>query len=177
MDRIEFDDANRTVRFAHPATEIDFGAVGKGFALDEIRPLLAEAGVGNALISFGESSILALGRHPYGEHWEIGVRHPVTDKAVRTVALRDEALSVSGLRRVSREGVPDLQGHIVAPSSGEVVVRPLSVAVKSASAFEAEALSTAWIASGEDDPAFFHRFPGIVRVAVDATVPEPVRIP
>lgn len=171
-DRIVVDPQGCTVRFAHPATEIDFGAVGKGIALDAIRPMLVEAGIANALVSFGESSILALGRHPYGEHWEIGIRHPVTDAVAHTVRLRDTALSVSGLRRITHDNVTDLQGHIVEPGTGRLVARPVTVAVSSGSAFEAEVLSTALIAAGTAAPGFLHRFPGVECHTIDATTPE-----
>lgn len=170
-DRLVFDDAARTVRFAHPAAEIDFGAVGKGVALDVIRPLLVSAGVENALVSFGESSVLALGRHPYGDCWEIGLRHPVTDEAVRTLRLRDTMLSVSGLRRVTRDGVTEIQSHIVRPSAGELASGPATVAVTGGSGLETEALSTAWIASCETRPSFLARFPHLAFHDVADAVP------
>ncbi len=168
MDRLVLDPVNHTVRFHHALTGIDFGAVGKGLALDEIRPLLTGAGVENALVSFGESSVLALGRHPHGDCWEIGVRHPATDETARVIRLRDAVLSVSGLRRMTHGSVSDLQGHIVEPSTGLLAGRALTVAVKASSGFEAEVLSTAWIASGKDTPAFLKNFPGAEGFALDA---------
>ena len=35
--------------------------------------MLSEAGVAQAVINFGDSSITAIGHHPYGEWWPVGV--------------------------------------------------------------------------------------------------------
>ena len=54
---------------------LDFGGLGKGLALDSIQQLLLKAGVKNGFLSFGESSILALGQHPQGGAWPVSYTH------------------------------------------------------------------------------------------------------
>lgn len=49
------------VSFEKPGMEINLGAIGKGYALDQCAERLAEAGVADALIHGGMSSVLARG--------------------------------------------------------------------------------------------------------------------
>ena len=56
MHNVVLDEARQTVQFAHPLARIDLGGFGKGFALEQLQPILADAGVRNALISFGEKA-------------------------------------------------------------------------------------------------------------------------
>lgn len=55
---------------------LDFGAVGKGYALDKAREILQELEVGGALVTVG-GSILVYGEKSTGEPWRIGVRDPL----------------------------------------------------------------------------------------------------
>jgi len=44
----------------------DFGAFAKGYAIDRVKTILGMKSGSNALVIFGNSSILALGHHPCG---------------------------------------------------------------------------------------------------------------
>src|SRR5262249_46668971 len=54
---------------------LDLGALGKGVALDRIARRLRRGGCGSALLNFGESSLVAIGRPPRGR-WRVALRHP-----------------------------------------------------------------------------------------------------
>lgn len=82
--------------------EIDLGGIGKGYALDEIKKLMQEWDIESALISAGSSSQLAFGNTA----WDIELRG---DYSQRTIKLKDQALSVSGV------GIQAC--HIVSPHS------------------------------------------------------------
>lgn len=113
-------------------TLIDMGAVGKGWAVDACIRLLLDAGVPNAIVQAGTSSIACL-----GGPWQIIV--PGVDAQI---LLRNEALSVS--RRVHPETDA---AHIMTVSSNgntdiSVCIGPLCAVT--------DALSTARVASGSD---------------------------
>ncbi len=123
-----------SVHFARQGIKLDMGAIGKGFALEDVVAYLKEAGVKNALISFGESSIAGMGKHPHGDGWLVGSQEGFL--------LRDEYISVSGLQD-QKDGEGDRSGaHIYHPLKHELIRAERSVMVKCMSAVEAEVLST-----------------------------------
>src|SRR5262249_40871298 len=78
MSQVQLDAVTRAVRFLRPGLEINLGSIGKGYALDRAAYLLRDGwGVRSALLSGGQSSILALGTEPGSRGgWTVGVRHP-----------------------------------------------------------------------------------------------------
>ena len=129
----------------HGAT-LDFGGIGKGWFLRGCRRILLDAGIRDAFICFGNSSILGLGSHPHGDGWKVSVIDPFTGDALTERTLRDSALSVSGNR-------PGYEGHIFDPRTRRGAAgRRVAVAACPDPA-DAEALSTAAIlaSAGELD--------------------------
>src|SRR5260370_756034 len=59
-DRLTLDVTARTVRFAKFGVEINFGSIGKGYALDRVAALI-RGRVATALLNAGASSIVAIG--------------------------------------------------------------------------------------------------------------------
>lgn len=136
MPMVRFDTAARTVRFAEPGVQLDLGGIGKGIALDRVRQLLLDRGVGQAFLSFGESSVSVIGTHPAADCWPVGVEDLFAPgRSLHRFALRDAAMSTSG----NRVG----QAHIVDPRSGAHVTGCQTMTVACASATDAEVLSTA----------------------------------
>jgi thiamine biosynthesis lipoprotein len=131
-----------------PGARLELGGLAKGWALDRMAEELAGAGVSDALLSFGGSSVLALGSPGQGERWRLLVRAPGRGYA-GVIALRDQALSVSGsLGQWSEVGGRRL-GHVIDPRSGEPLERPLVAVVLAPSAGDAEAWSKALLVLGE----------------------------
>lgn len=62
--------------------ELDLGAVGKGFAADEVSDVLKQAGVNSALLDLG-GNIQLIGTKPDGADWKIGLRDPLGGKLYR----------------------------------------------------------------------------------------------
>lgn len=135
------DAAAHTVRLHGAGTLLDMGGFAKGYALERLRRRVADAGVTQAVLNFGDSSIAAIGHHPYGEWWPVGVEPSVRRSAVaHEFRLRDSALSVSGRGRGG-------EYHIFDPHSGERVAREETVVVEGRSALVCEVLSTALYAA------------------------------
>lgn len=125
----------RTVALSEPGTRLDFGAIGKGWALDRGVELLREHGVRRALVHGGTSTVHTIGAPPGLGAWRVAVAG--TD---REVELRDRALSVSAQHgRVLDDG----GGHVRDPETGRAADSALPVAVVAPSAAVADAWSTA----------------------------------
>ena len=141
------DGKDHTIRLASADVKIDLGGFAKGFALEQVSRMLRESGVESGVVNFGNSSIAALGHHPYGEWWPIGVANRKCAGAVAgEFRLCDSALSVSG-RAESGEY------HILNPHTGLRVAGEELVAVEGRSALVAEVLSTALYAAPHNQRA------------------------
>lgn len=152
FDKVEFDFENHAIRFLEDGMEFDLGAVGKGIALDTIKPILHSQGIKNGLISFGESSILALGNHPNGDYWPLGIRNQYTnDDFVHVFQTSNEVLTSSGTIFTDDHGEVKTRQHIISPVDGKPVSVNKTVSVKSKSGTLGEFISTAWLILPEKD--------------------------
>ncbi len=152
---VEFDDAEQTVRLLHEGVAINFGGIGKGYALDQSAELLENAGVHDFLFHGGRSSVLARGsqsnRDSASTGWTIGVMHPLRpERRLAEIQLRDRALSTSGSLTQSFTFQGKRYGHILDPRTGWPAEDVLAVTVVASTAAEADALSTALFVLGVD---------------------------
>ncbi len=134
---------DRRVRFLHPNLRLDFGGIGKGWALDRAAEVLREAGVPAALLHGGTSTVLSFGAPPSPE---AATRHPASAAGWQIgiepfccVALRDRALSVSATRPTSRKS----RGHVIDPGTQQPLRSKQTAAVCAPTATLADAWSTA----------------------------------
>ncbi len=156
FDHVHLDREERTVRFQRAGLAVDLGGVAKGYAVDAAMVVLAEAGIHNALLHGGTSTVRAIGDGPGGQGWRIGI--PVPEDPERpasgghalltTVTLRDEALSVSEISGKGFEADGAFHGHLLDPRTGRPVRGGLMAVVIGPSATDADALSTALLVLG-----------------------------
>jgi thiamine biosynthesis lipoprotein len=133
---IRLEEGEKTVKFDGKYVELDFGGFGKGYALERIRTLFVDTDISDSFISFGDSSVLAMGNHPHGQGWKSGIRHHFRpEESLFTFTLIEESLSTSGT------------GHILDPSGGKGSEAYRNISVASADPVESEVLSTALIAA------------------------------
>jgi thiamine biosynthesis lipoprotein len=135
------------VRLAAAGAAVELGGIGKGFALDRLAETLARAGIADALLSFGESSMVALGAPPGAERWRLLVRGPGGGYA-GVIGLRDQTLSVSSSFGGSDEIGGRRAGHILDPRSGRPVTQERVAVVVAPTATAGEAWSTALVVLG-----------------------------
>ena len=137
------DASAHTVRFSRPGMRLDLGGFVKGFVLEQTARVVA-AQADSALLSFGGSSVAAIGRHPLNAPWPVSVAHSYyADRTAHTFQLEGEALSVSGKDSHGR-------GHIIDPVTGNTLEKEGLIAVTGPSAMVTEVLSTAlWVAPAE----------------------------
>ena len=150
LSRISLDKKNRRIEVDEPGVRFDFGGLGKGITLDKINAFLKSVGVHQALISFGESSILAMGSHPQGDYWPLGISHPNNRKEfLHTFRLVDAVLTVSSTLTNGGDGTATLNPHIVNPHSKQLVNEAKVVAVVTDSAAKGEIFSTCLLVASE----------------------------
>lgn len=71
-DKLEWNREEGWVRKKDARVKLGFGAIGKGFAIDEVRALLEREGFTDYLLNAGGSSILVSGHQARGQPWRIG---------------------------------------------------------------------------------------------------------
>jgi thiamine biosynthesis lipoprotein len=156
------------VELLHAGASIDLGGVAKGYALDQMLPLLRERGIASALLSFGQSSTWALGAPPDAPSWGLLARAP-QGGFLGVLHLRDLALSVSASLAQPLEIAGRSFGHIFDPRSGWPLERRRESVVVAPSAALAEALSKALLVGGETQGlAWVEAQPGCEGLLADA---------
>jgi thiamine biosynthesis lipoprotein len=138
MQLIDLNPAIRKVTVKADGVMVDFGGIGKGYALDQVAALVREWKIPSALLHAGQSSVLALGVGPEGEPWSVGLRDPHDVRIpIGLVRLQDRSLSGSGQL---------LHGlHIVDPRSGRPCRATVGAWATAPSAAVSDALSTAFM--------------------------------
>jgi thiamine biosynthesis lipoprotein len=141
QDKLKLLPGNR-VELLAPGMRLDFGGIAKGWALDRVARDLREAEVEAALLSFGQSSVQALGAPPGRAGWTLALRSP-TGGIEGSVTLRDQALSISSSVAEGRSELDRDRAPIIDPRTRRPVDQPAQVAVVAADATSADAISTA----------------------------------
>ncbi len=136
--------------------ELDFGAYGKGEALDQAAIELRKFGIEDAYLSAGESVILALGNEADGANgWTVSLRDPLSPDgpSAAIVRLSGQALSTSAGYERDIIVAGKHYSHIVGPRNGLPVEGLAAASVVAPSAAKADALSTAVFVSGHEPAA------------------------
>lgn len=67
--------SSNRISFAVKGMQLDFGGIGKEYAVDRAATICQQQGIEHGLINLG-GDIKAIGPHANGRPWSIGVRHP-----------------------------------------------------------------------------------------------------
>jgi thiamine biosynthesis lipoprotein len=122
--------------------ELDFGGIGKEYAVDRAYDVMTAQCGQPFLVNFG-GDLRANRRPPHGA-WQVGIERPDTDRlAAMLLELEHGALATSGDSRrfLLKDGVR--YGHILDPRTGwPVADAPRSVTVAASSCTEAGLLAT-----------------------------------
>jgi len=128
--------------FLPAGMELDFGGMGKEYAVDRAYELLAARIEVPFLVNFGGD--LRANRPPLQGAWQVGIERPDTEQqAMMLLELQHGALATSGdsRRYLLKDGVR--YSHILDPRTGWPVPKaPRSVTVAASSCTEAGLLST-----------------------------------
>ena len=152
MEHVILTPGQNTVRFDREGIELEFGAVGKGYAIERAVDMLRdEYEIESALLHGGTSTIYGLGAPPGEDAWNVAIRRPnsATGETVLTLPLRDRAVSVSAPHGKWFEQEGNRYGHVLDPRTGNPAVGSVIAVVATATAMESDALSTALLVMGE----------------------------
>jgi thiamine biosynthesis lipoprotein len=140
-----------------PDMEIDFGGIGKEYAVDRAYDLLLARCPVPFLINFG-GDLRASRPLPHGP-WKVGIERPDSDrKAAMMLEVEYGALATSGdsHRFLFKDGIR--YGHILDPRTGwPVPDAPRSVTVAASSCTEAGLLSTLAVLKGKGAADFLQQ--------------------
>jgi FAD:protein FMN transferase len=147
----------RRIAFARGGMGVTLNGIAQGFVTDRIADLIRNEGFDSAMVDLGE--VRALGRHPHGRPWQLGIAGADRDQPAGTIALADMALAVSGGYGTTFEPSGRFH-HIFDPVSGSSADRLRDVAVLAPRAVTADGLSTAIAVIGaERAPQLLAAFP------------------
>jgi len=136
--------------------QIDFGGIGKEYAVDKAASLVNEKTGAPMLLNFG-GDIVATGPPDNTNGWQVGVEalDTSTRKADRVIRLSQGALATSGDARrfLLKDGVR--YGHILDPTTGwPVTDAPRSITVAADTCTQAGMLATLAMLQGADAEEF-----------------------
>ncbi|GAB4156641.1 MAG: FAD:protein FMN transferase [Planctomycetaceae bacterium] len=137
---------------SHKDVSLDFSAIAKGFAVDEIAKLLDELKVPAYMVEIG-GEVRCRGTKPNGTRWKIGIQSPLAgeNRVHRIVELGEESMATSGDYRNYFEEAGQRYSHTIDPRTGRPVTHTLaSVSVIHQSCMTADALATAIMVLGPD---------------------------
>lgn len=141
---IELDSERRTVFLKRRGMKLDLGAIGKGYAADQMLALLESRGFHQALVVAGGE--VAAGAPPPGESgWRVALDTPDVDAGNPpcTLILHNAAVSTSGDSKQFVEINGKRYSHVIDPSTGLGLEGAGSVTVVATDATTTDALATA----------------------------------
>lgn len=166
---VELDPEHRTIFFKKKGVELNFGCVGKGFALDVGAKKLRRRDVDNFLFQGGLSSMLAA-----GNDWTVGIAHPMRPgNRLAELRLSNQAVGTSSSTKQFFRYRGHRYSHLIDPRTGWPSEHVLSVTVLAPTATEAELLSTAFFVLGADDSEEFCKKRNRQDIAALFVLPSP----
>jgi thiamine biosynthesis lipoprotein len=147
VDFRRIDTGGGRIAFAREGMAITLNSVAQGYITDAVTDLLRNEGFESAVVDLGE--FRALGRHPDGHAWRIGIQDPLAASEVdRAIALDDMGLAVSGGYGTTFEPSGRFH-HIFDPRTGASAHLIADAAVIAPRATTANALTVAICVLGE----------------------------
>lgn len=118
-----------SIKFLESGMELDFGGIGKEYAVDRASAICQEQGIRSGLVNLG-GDIKVIGPHPDGSPWMVGISHPrkpselltripVYSGAVASSGDYERCLVINGRR----------YGHVINPKTGWPVQGLVAVTV------------------------------------------------
>lgn len=97
-ENILLDENENKIMLKNKDMIIDLGGIAKGYAADEVKRILKDYGIKNAIINLG-GNVLTIGDNPQGRPWRIGIQNPDASRGdyVGTIQSTDQTIVTSGI--------------------------------------------------------------------------------
>lgn len=141
--KIKIDEVKSQVFLEGDCVRLDFGAIGKGYAVDEMVRIAKESGITRGLVNFG-GNIYAMNPPAGKKFWDVGVRKPGSGgEIISKLDLVNKGVATSGDYERYFEHSGKKYSHIIDPRTGWPAEGATSVVAVSKTATEADVFSTA----------------------------------
>ena len=94
-ENIVIDRAAGTLYLVDEKTQLDVGAIGKGYAGQQITEAMRESGVTSMLLSIG-GNVCSIGTRADGTAWQVGIQDPYSDSTLCAVQVSGQSVVTSG---------------------------------------------------------------------------------
>jgi FAD:protein FMN transferase len=146
---LAWDSSQRCVWRTQAECHLGFGAIGKGYALDQVRTLVEQAGFQNYWLNAGGSSLILSGwAHPESPwRWGWSWQKDETGDPLGLVLQHDSGIPMA----IGVSGLHEQGNHLLDPRQGTRATHAKSALVGEQRATYADALSTALFVAGWDE--------------------------
>lgn len=139
------------IQKTNPKTQLDFSAIAKGYAIDQVGRFLETNGVENYLVDIGGES-LCRGKNPKGNWWNIAIQDPKAPRGYyhnQTLMMQNRAMATSANYESFRIIDGKKMGHTMNPKTGFPESNNLlSATVVAKNCIIADSYATAFMAMG-----------------------------
>ena len=141
--KIKIDEGKSQVFLDGDCVRLDFGAIGKGYAVDDMVRIAKKNGITRGLVNFG-GNIYAMNPPIGKKFWDVGVRKPGSgNQIISNIDLVNKGVATSGDYERYFEHEGRRYSHIIDPRTGRPAGDVTSVVAVSKTATEADVFSTA----------------------------------
>lgn len=140
--KIQLNEAARTVRLTVPGMKLDLGGIGKGYAADAAQRLLKDHGITRALVELG-GDVVMTGAPPGTQGWKVRTPNAGDDQGPVDLHLEYCAISTSG-DTIQFVVIGDRRySHLVNPRTGQALTSRVQVTLIAPDGLTSDPLSKA----------------------------------
>ncbi len=151
MDDIQIDGIQ--LAGGNPSVKLDFGFIGKGYAIDQAVDQLRELGIHNAIVNVG-GDLRAIGTRG-GQPWPVALRNPIGGGVLAILQVSgDESVFTSGDYKLNFTHKGKTYHHVIDPRTGWPAEEARLVTLIHEDATRAESAATALMIAG---PELWHQ--------------------
>lgn len=168
---VQVDRVAGAIRKAHRRTQVDLGAIAKGYGVDRVAMILDRHGIGDYLVEIG-GEFRARGSTATGRPWRVAIERPVEGRRVlgEIVVLDNRAIATSGTTKDFFEQDGRRYPHCIDPATARPIEHaPMAVSVVADTAMEADGWATALLVLGPERGYALAQARGLAALLVTAS--------
>ena len=150
IDKIKLD--KRTLKKINKNVKIDFSAIAKGWAVDQVALLIEDRSIKNYMVEIG-GEITTSGTNHLGELWSIGIASPNKNgkELIASIKISNISIATSGTYNNSFLYKGDRYSHLIDPITGYPIKHDIiSATILANNCADADAIATAVMVKGYD---------------------------